>query len=51
MELYVPEAIAENIISIANSFNIDAQIVGSVEAADKKQLTIRSDKGEFVYHN
>nr|MCU0354722.1 AIR synthase-related protein [Cytophagales bacterium] len=42
MELYVPEAVAGKLIAISQSFNIDAQIVGRVEAADKRQLTIRS---------
>jgi phosphoribosylformylglycinamidine cyclo-ligase len=50
MELYVPQEIAEEIISISKSFNIDAQIVGRVEAAEQKQVTIRSEFGEFVYH-
>jgi phosphoribosylformylglycinamidine cyclo-ligase len=49
MELYVPEEIAEEIISISQSFNVDAQIVGRVEASDKKKLTITSEYGEFVY--
>ncbi|MGN7204441.1 AIR synthase related protein [Pedobacter sp. SAFR-022] len=49
MELYVPEAIAADIIEISQSFNIDAQIVGRVEAGDKKQVTIQSEKGTFQY--
>jgi phosphoribosylformylglycinamidine cyclo-ligase len=49
MELYVPENIAQDIIAISNSFNIDAQIIGHVEASDKKQVTIRSEFGEFIY--
>jgi phosphoribosylformylglycinamidine cyclo-ligase len=49
MELYVPESIAPAIISIAESFNIAAQVVGRVEAAEKKQVTVRSEKGEFIY--
>lgn len=50
MELYVPEAIAADIIKISESFNIEAKIVGRVEAAEKKQVTVRSEKGEFVYN-
>lgn len=50
MELYVPEAIAADLISISHSFNIPAQIVGRVEAADQKQVTISSEFGEFVYN-
>jgi phosphoribosylformylglycinamidine cyclo-ligase len=49
MELYVPEEIAQNIIAISQSFNVDAQIVGRVEAADRKKLTIRSVHGTFEY--
>lgn len=49
MEIYVPEAIAADIISISQSFGIDAQVVGRVEAAPGKQVTIRSAHGEFVY--
>lgn len=50
MELYVSEEIAEDIINISKSFDIDAQIIGRVESADKKQVTIRSEFGEFVYN-
>ncbi len=49
MELYVPQEIADDIIAISNSFNVDAQIVGKVEISDKKKLTITSEFGEFVY--
>ncbi|WP_293934682.1 AIR synthase related protein [Sphingobacterium sp. UBA6645] len=49
MELYVPEEIAANIIAISESFGIPAQIIGRVEAADTKKVTIRSPYGEFIY--
>lgn len=49
MELYVPAEIAEDIIAISKSFNIDAQVIGRVESADKKQVTINSDKGNYTY--
>ncbi|AFL79916.1 phosphoribosylaminoimidazole (AIR) synthetase [Aequorivita sublithincola DSM 14238] len=49
MELYVPEEIAATIIEISKFFEVDAQIVGRVEASDKKKLTIRSAYGEFIY--
>ncbi|MET1054450.1 MAG: AIR synthase related protein [Pedobacter sp.] len=49
MELYVPQEIADDIISISKSFNIDAQVIGRVETADHKQVTINSDKGTFNY--
>lgn len=50
MELYVPAEIAEDIIAIAKSFNIDAQIIGRVEKSEQKQVTIHSEFGEFVYN-
>ncbi len=49
MEIYVEKALAEDIISISKSFNIDAKIIGYCQKADKKSLTIKSDKGEFFY--
>lgn len=49
MEVYVPQAVADSIIEISKSFNIDAQIVGRVEAHDGKKLTINSPYGEFIY--
>ncbi|HTL83480.1 MAG TPA: AIR synthase-related protein, partial [Bacteroidia bacterium] len=49
MELYVPAEIANEIISISKSFNIDAQIIGRVEKSEEKKLTIRSEFGEFIY--
>jgi phosphoribosylformylglycinamidine cyclo-ligase len=50
MEIYVPQEIAEAIIAISTSFNIDAQIIGRVENSDKKQVTILSNKGTFIYN-
>lgn len=49
MELYVPAEIAENIIAISRSFNIDAQVIGNVESSAQKQVTIHSEKGDFSY--
>ena len=49
MELYVPEAVANDIITISKSFNVDAQIVGRVESAETKKLTITSEYGVFEY--
>ena len=48
-EIYTSEAIAKEVIDISSSFNIDARIVGRVEAADRAALTIESDKGSFHY--
>ncbi|MNX61691.1 phosphoribosylaminoimidazole synthetase [compost metagenome] len=49
MELYVPAEIAEAIIAISKSFNIDAQIIGRVESSTQKQVTINSEKGNYTY--
>ena len=49
MELYVNPEVAEEIIKISKSFNVDAQIVGRVEASSTKKLTIESEYGTFTY--
>lgn len=49
MELYVNPSVAEDIIAISKSFNVDAKIVGRVEAATNKKLTIKSAFGTFEY--
>ena len=49
MELYVKPEVANAIIEISKSFNVDAKIIGRVEASDKKQLTITSEYGTFKY--
>lgn len=50
MELYVPQAVADEIIAISKTFNVDAKIIGKVESKGEKKLTIKSAYGEFVYH-
>jgi len=50
MELYVPQEIANNIISISESYNVAAKIIGRVEESKTKKLTIRSEFGEFEYN-
>ena len=49
MELYVKPEIADAIIKTSKSFNVDAQIIGRVEAANSKKLTIKSEFGVFEY--
>ena len=49
MEIYTDQVTAESIIKISKSFNVDAQIVGSVEESASKSLTITSDHGTFQY--
>ncbi|SEL94176.1 phosphoribosylformylglycinamidine cyclo-ligase [Aquimarina amphilecti] len=50
MELYVSAEIADEIISISKSFNVDAKIVGRVESSDEKKLTINSEFGTYTYN-
>lgn len=49
MELYVPEQVAQEIIAISESFGVEAQIIGRVEASENKVLTINSEYGTFKY--
>lgn len=49
MELYVNESLADSIIEISKSFNVDAQIIGRVEASQAKKLTIISQGQTMVY--
>jgi len=49
LELYIKPSIAEDIIAISKSFNVDAKIIGRVETSNKKQLTIQSEYGTFEY--
>ena len=49
MELYVPVDIADDIIAISESFNVDAKIIGRVEGSFAKKLTIESVFGTFIY--
>lgn len=48
-EIYCGADVAEQIIQISKSFNIDAQIIGKVEPFEGKKLTISSEKGTFEY--
>jgi phosphoribosylformylglycinamidine cyclo-ligase len=49
MELYIDEEYANEIISIAESFNIEAKIIGRVEKGSNKKVTIKSAYGTFEY--
>jgi phosphoribosylformylglycinamidine cyclo-ligase len=48
-EIYTQPEIAEEIISISESFNIDAKIIGRVEPFEGKKLTLIADKGTYFY--
>ena len=49
MEIYVPENVANDIISISKKFNVNAQVVGRVEKSNQKKLTISSEFGTYNY--
>ena len=48
-EVYTDETTADAIIEIASRYNLDGKIIGHVEPSESKKLTIRSEKGDFVY--
>ena len=49
LEIYVKSDKAQEIIDAAKKFNIAAQVIGRVEKAAEKQLTLITEKGKFVY--
>jgi len=49
MEVYVNPEIADDIIKISKSYNVNAQVIGRVEASENKRLTIKSEFGTFTY--
>ena len=48
-EIYTEPDFANDIIQIAKSYNVDAQVIGRCEASSTKKLTIKSEFGEFHY--
>ncbi len=49
LEIYCSSENAETMISVAKSFNIDARVIGRVEANDKKELIIKLKDEEIIY--
>lgn len=49
LEVYLAPEHAETVLSIAKSFNIEAKIVGRVEANTAKKITVSSPYGSFEY--
>lgn len=49
MEIYLPAEFASDVISISESFGVEAKIVGRVEDAATNKLTIHSEFGTFEY--
>ena len=48
-EVYTDQETAQEVIKISKTFNVDAQIIGRCEASDAKQVTVKSEHGEFNY--
>ncbi|MBO7379715.1 MAG: phosphoribosylformylglycinamidine cyclo-ligase [Bacteroidales bacterium] len=49
LEVYLPAEKAQQVIEISKSFNIDAQIIGRVEASDHAHVTLHTENGIFEY--
>ena len=50
MEIYIEEKYANQIIDMSKKFNIEAKVIGHVESAPKKQLTIKHENSSFIYN-
>jgi phosphoribosylformylglycinamidine cyclo-ligase len=50
MEAYLPEKIVQQVIDISKSFGVDAKVIGRVEGAAKKQVTVKSATGIYIYN-
>ena len=49
LEVFTDRKTADSLIKFAAALNIEAQISGYVEAAEKNELIIESDWGSFNY--
>jgi len=49
LEIYTDEKSAQNMISIAKDYGIEAQIIGHTESSSGKKLTINNKTHNFVY--
>jgi len=49
LEIYTNEKDADNMISVAKSFGVDAQVIGRVEGSEKKELVIDVKGKKLVY--
>jgi phosphoribosylformylglycinamidine cyclo-ligase len=49
MEIYCKPSVADGLIQIANSFQLDAQVIGYVKDAPSSSVSITSPEGEFRY--
>lgn len=49
LELYLDEAIAQDVISVIQTFGIDAQVIGRVEAADAAEVIVKHSGEVLTY--
>ncbi len=49
LEVFTDAATAPSLVALAHEFNIEAQIIGRVEAAEKSNLVLKGSFGELVY--
>lgn len=49
MEVYLPEEHSESVIKTAAEFNIEAQVIGRCEAANKASVTVSGQHGTYEY--
>ncbi|TAK39538.1 MAG: phosphoribosylformylglycinamidine cyclo-ligase [Saprospiraceae bacterium] len=49
LEFYLPGAEVQTVLDVARFFNIDARIIGHVEAADGEAVRVESPFGNFEY--
>jgi len=49
MELYVDPSVANQIIEVSSSFNVEAKIIGRVEDSEEKKLTLKTPSETFIY--
>lgn len=50
LEIYTDHANAQAIIDIAHSYNVEAQVIGYVEASETNEVIVKGPYGEFVYN-
>jgi len=49
LEIYTSEKYADEIISISKEFGVDAKIIGRCKDSRQKKLTLKTEKGEFIW--
>ena len=49
LEVYLPERYADRVIELATTFDLPAQTIGRVEAADRPSVEVHSPHGNFIF--